>query len=107
MDQAKYELIKAVRKARGALRAKLRYGSAGHLARKIAARSEYFKRKGKAVDRSFESRKQGKIKREHARWNRKSSKWKAKGVEWGKHWKHKAARFNAMMARFSARVTKG
>ena len=99
MDQAKYERIKAVRKAKDALRAQKRYGDAGHLARNIATRRSYFERKRKATDRNFEGKKQARISREHARWGRKSSKWSAKGAKWGKRWEHKAAKFNARMAR--------
>ncbi|MDI6640385.1 MAG: hypothetical protein QMD78_06150 [Methanocellales archaeon] len=99
MDQAKYEWIKAVRKARDALREQKRYGDAGHLARKIAARREHFEQKRRATDRNLEVKKQARISREHSRWDRKSSKWSAKGERWGKRWEHKAAKFNARMAR--------
>ena len=99
MDKAKYEWIKKVRKLRDAIRAKRNSGDKSYLARKIAARRKYFTQKREAIDRNFEGKKQARVGREHGRWNRKSLKWNAKGSKWTGKWEHRAARFNARMAK--------
>lgn len=70
-------MIRADRKARDALKAKMRFGGEGHLSRKIEAR----------------------IKIKHGRWSRRSAKWGAREAKWGRYWETKAARFNLRMAR--------
>lgn len=99
VDQVKYEIIKAARKARDALKATRRFGRKGHLARKIEAWKKYFERKRDSTDKNFDAKKNARIEREHGRWNRKSAKWSARGTKWGMHWEIKSAKFNSRMAR--------
>ena len=99
MDQAKYEAIKAAHLAGDKLKRQKKIGMSGYLARKITVRRKYFKQKRKAADRNFEAQKQAKIDREHSKWNRKSAKWNTKGIKWGNKWGHRAAHFNARMAK--------
>jgi len=101
MDQAKYEWIKKVRKMRDALRAKRKSGDKSYLTRKIALWNRKMDLKSGATGKKFELRKQAKIDREHSKWNRKSAKWNTKGIKWGNKWGHRAARFNARMAKRS------
>lgn len=93
MDQAKYELIKKVRKMKDALRAKRRYGNAGYLERKLAARRRYFAQKMKGEDRRFEARKQARFERGQRRLDKKAAKFSARALRWNKGWERRAARW--------------
>jgi len=86
MDQAKYELIKKVRKMKDALRAKKKFGDAGRLARKIAARREHVKQIWRAKDKKFEARKQSRIDKGKKRMDKKAAKFSARASKWEKKW---------------------
>jgi len=110
MDKARYEWKRKAKKAEEEREHGAKYGPAGHLARKIAARRKHFDLKRKAkdlriIDR-WEDKKKGKIEIEHKEWDAKSEKWAAKEVMWDKKWDHRTAKFNARMRkRFSNSVS--
>lgn len=99
MDQAKYELIKKVRKMKDALRAKRRYGGAGYLEKKLAASRMYFAQKRKGEDRRFAARKQARFERGQWRLDKKAVKFSARALRWNKRWERRTARWEARTAR--------